>query len=101
MFTKGETIGIIGTGLMGAAMAERLLAAGFRVLGWDRDVARLAASASVLASVSETVAAASNPTSISLTNSRRSMMSLICAADRPRSRSSCNRAARSDCRVFS
>lgn len=44
MLTKGETIGIIGTGLMGTAIAERLLAAGFRVLGWDCDPARLAAS---------------------------------------------------------
>jgi 3-hydroxyisobutyrate dehydrogenase-like beta-hydroxyacid dehydrogenase len=44
MFTTGETIGIIGTGLMGTAIAERLLAAGFRVLGFDRDLARLAAS---------------------------------------------------------
>ena len=44
MFTRGETIGIIGTGLMGTAIAERLLAAGFRVLGFDCDHARLAAS---------------------------------------------------------
>jgi len=44
MFTRRETIGIIGTGPMGSAMAERLLAAGFRVLGWDCDAARLAAS---------------------------------------------------------
>ena len=44
MFTTGETIGIIGTGLMGTAIGERLRAAGFGVLGFDRDPARLAAS---------------------------------------------------------
>ena len=44
MTTTGETIGIIGTGLMGTAITERLLAAGFRVLGWDGEAARLAAS---------------------------------------------------------
>jgi len=44
MFTGGETIGIIGTGLMGVALVERLRAAGFRVLGWDCDAARLAGS---------------------------------------------------------
>jgi len=49
MFTRGETIGIIGTGLMGAAIAERLLAAGFRVLVWDRDAARLAATGATAA----------------------------------------------------
>jgi 3-hydroxyisobutyrate dehydrogenase-like beta-hydroxyacid dehydrogenase len=37
-----ETIGLIGAGLMGKALAERLCAAGFPVMAWDRDSARLA-----------------------------------------------------------
>jgi 3-hydroxyisobutyrate dehydrogenase-like beta-hydroxyacid dehydrogenase len=44
MISAGETIGLIGTGLMGTAIAGRLLAAGFRVRGWDREAGRLAAS---------------------------------------------------------
>jgi 3-hydroxyisobutyrate dehydrogenase-like beta-hydroxyacid dehydrogenase len=44
MISAGDTVGLIGTGLMGTAMAGRLLGAGFRVRGWDRDAARLAAS---------------------------------------------------------
>ena len=35
-----EEIGLIGAGLMGSALAERLLAAGFSVLGFDLDAAR-------------------------------------------------------------
>src|SRR3569623_1605628 len=35
-----EVIGIIGMGLMGSSMAQRLGAAGFTVLGWDRDTSR-------------------------------------------------------------
>src|SRR5262245_28876905 len=38
-----ETIGLIGAGLLGTALADRLFAAGFRVLVWDRDAARLEA----------------------------------------------------------
>jgi 3-hydroxyisobutyrate dehydrogenase-like beta-hydroxyacid dehydrogenase len=38
-----ETIGLIGVGLLGSAIAERLLGAGFGVRGYDRDPARLAA----------------------------------------------------------
>lgn len=38
-----EPIGIIGTGLMGTAIVERLLAAGRPVLAWDIDAAKLAA----------------------------------------------------------
>ena len=33
-------IGLIGVGLLGSAIAERLLAAGFRVYGFDTDGAR-------------------------------------------------------------
>ncbi len=35
-----ETIGLIGVGLMGSAVAQRLGVAGFTVLGWDRDATR-------------------------------------------------------------
>lgn len=35
-----EAIGIIGVGLMGSALAQRLRAGGFNVLGWDRDASR-------------------------------------------------------------
>lgn len=38
--TAAERVGLIGIGLMGTALAERLLAAGFRVVGWDLDPAR-------------------------------------------------------------
>jgi 3-hydroxyisobutyrate dehydrogenase len=38
-----ETLGFIGLGHMGAAMARRLLGAGFRVIGHDTDPARLEA----------------------------------------------------------
>ena len=37
-----KTIGLIGVGLLGSAIAERLLAAGYRVVGFDKDEARLA-----------------------------------------------------------
>ena len=36
-------IGVIGLGLMGSALAERLLGAGHRVMGWDLDPGRTAA----------------------------------------------------------
>lgn len=41
MNEKANTIGLIGVGLIGSAIAERLIAAGFRVVGWDVDVAAL------------------------------------------------------------
>ncbi len=37
-----EVIGIVGLGIMGGAMARNLLAAGWRVLGFDTDAARVA-----------------------------------------------------------
>ncbi|MBM3878873.1 MAG: NAD(P)-dependent oxidoreductase [Verrucomicrobia bacterium] len=40
-----ETIGLIGVGLLGTALAERLLGGGFGVAGWDVDPARRAALA--------------------------------------------------------
>jgi 3-hydroxyisobutyrate dehydrogenase-like beta-hydroxyacid dehydrogenase len=69
MFTRGETIGLIGTGLMGSAIAERLLAAGFRVLGWDCDAARLAASGAEAAGSSAAVADACRGVLVSLPDS--------------------------------
>jgi len=69
MFTRGETIGIIGTGLMGSAIVERLLAAGFRVLGWDCDAARLAASGAEAAGSAAAVADACRGVLLSLPDS--------------------------------
>lgn len=42
-----KPVGVIGTGLMGMACAKRLLAAGFDVLGYDIDAAKLAALAAL------------------------------------------------------
>jgi 3-hydroxyisobutyrate dehydrogenase-like beta-hydroxyacid dehydrogenase len=42
MMQGAKPVGVIGTGLMGMACAKRLLAAGFNVLGYDVDAARLA-----------------------------------------------------------
>jgi 3-hydroxyisobutyrate dehydrogenase len=42
---SGHTVGVIGLGTMGAAMAHRLLACGATVRAWTRDPARLAAFA--------------------------------------------------------
>ena len=41
--SSSSPLGLIGTGLLGSALAERLLAGGFAVLGFDIDPARLAA----------------------------------------------------------
>ena len=41
--TAPETIGLVGVGLLGSAIAERLLAHGFRVLGFDLNASRLEA----------------------------------------------------------
>lgn len=38
-----RTIGLIGVGLIGSAIAERLITGGFKVVGWDLDVAALQA----------------------------------------------------------
>ena len=43
MGEQRKLVGMIGTGLMGNACAKRLLAAGFDVLGYDVDAAKLAA----------------------------------------------------------
>ncbi|MDQ3212068.1 MAG: NAD(P)-dependent oxidoreductase [Acidobacteriota bacterium] len=41
--TDPEAVGLIGLGLIGSALAERLLGAGKRVVGWDLDPERVAA----------------------------------------------------------
>ncbi len=69
MFTTGEAIGVVGTGLMGTAIVERLLAAGFRVLGFDRDGARLAASGAEEASSVALVAGSCRGVVLSLPDS--------------------------------
>ena len=42
MVPDRKPVGVVGTGLMGMACAKRLLAAGFEVLGYDVDAAKLA-----------------------------------------------------------
>lgn len=42
---SGRTVGLIGVGLLGGAIAERLLGAGFRVVGYDIDAKRTEAFA--------------------------------------------------------
>lgn len=41
--TRSPTVGLIGLGLIGGALSERLLGSGHRVLGWDIDPERAAA----------------------------------------------------------
>src|SRR5262245_20405287 len=41
--TEHPAVGLIGLGLMGSALADRLLGAGRRVIGWDIDTGRCAA----------------------------------------------------------
>src|SRR5262245_39911471 len=41
MTDKGRPVGVIGTGLMGTACAKRLRGAGFEVLGYAADAAKL------------------------------------------------------------
>jgi len=38
---RSETIGLIGVGLMGHAIARRLVSANFSIVGWDKDPGRL------------------------------------------------------------
>src|SRR5687768_7710660 len=54
-----KKIGLIGAGLLGTALARRLLGAGFSVFGYDTDaaaVSRLEAAAGVAAASAEAVA---------------------------------------------
>lgn len=52
-----ETVGVIGLGLVGRALGARLAAAGFELLGFDRDAAALAAWAAAGHAVAESPAA--------------------------------------------
>ncbi|MBM3874876.1 MAG: NAD(P)-dependent oxidoreductase [Verrucomicrobia bacterium] len=70
MIPPGDTIGLIGTGLMGTAIVERLLAAGFRVRGWDRDADCLAASCAEAAESAAAVLRSCNCVVLSLPDSR-------------------------------
>ncbi len=47
MAEQRKPVGVIGTGLMGTACAKRLLAAGFDVIGYDVDAAKLAGLAAL------------------------------------------------------
>jgi 3-hydroxyisobutyrate dehydrogenase-like beta-hydroxyacid dehydrogenase len=55
---------------MGTAIVERLLAAGFRVRGWDRDADRLAASGAEASESAASVVRSCNCVVLSLPNSR-------------------------------
>jgi len=70
MISAGDTIGLIGTGLMGTAIAGRLLGAGFRVRGWDRDAVRLAASGAEAAESAAAVVRSCDGVVVSLPDSR-------------------------------
>jgi len=70
MIAAGDTIGLIGTGLMGTAIAGRLLAAGFRVRGWDREAGCLAASGAEAADSAAAVVRSCDCVVLSLPDSR-------------------------------
>jgi len=70
MSSENEPIGLIGTGLMGAAIAERLLGAGLRVLAWDVDAGRLQACAADAAEGASAVARRCGRIVLSLPDSR-------------------------------
>lgn len=53
-----RTVAVLGTGVMGAAMARNLLRAGFQVVAWNRDAARAEALRADGASVAGTAAQA-------------------------------------------
>jgi 3-hydroxyisobutyrate dehydrogenase-like beta-hydroxyacid dehydrogenase len=70
--SAGERIGLIGAGLLGSALAERLLAAGFRLVAFDIDpecLARIRAMGGELASSAGSVAARSMRIVVCLPNS--------------------------------
>lgn len=70
MISADVTIGLIGTGLMGTAIAGRLLTAGFRVRGWDRDAARLRASGTEAVDSAAAVVSSCDCVVLSLPDSR-------------------------------
>ena len=59
-------VGVIGVGVMGGAMSERLVAAGFEVCGYDVDPARIATSAATEVASVAAVAARSDVVLLSL-----------------------------------
>ncbi|KQV83790.1 NAD(P)-dependent oxidoreductase [Rhizobium sp. Root1220] len=67
MNDKARSIAFLGTGLMGAPMARRLLDAGFAVAVWNRDSAKAEALAKDGAFVADTPAAAVNGASVVFT----------------------------------
>ena len=60
-------IALLGTGLMGAPMAKRLLAGGFKVIVWNRSIAKAQALAEHGAIVADTAAKASAQVSLVIT----------------------------------
>ena len=51
-----QTVGIVGVGLIGLALGRRLIAAGFRVVGYDIDVSRMDALRAVGGAAAESLA---------------------------------------------
>ena len=60
MTKQNRPVGVIGTGLMGTACAKRLLAAGFRVTGYDTDPAKLKAFETLGAGTARSLAEIAN-----------------------------------------
>jgi 2-hydroxy-3-oxopropionate reductase len=67
MAGAGTTIAFLGTGLMGAPMARRLLAAGYKVKVWNRDAAKAVALADEGADVAPSAADAARGASVVIT----------------------------------
>jgi 3-hydroxyisobutyrate dehydrogenase len=65
--SRGETIALLGTGNMGAALGRTLLGAGFSVRAWNRTAAKAAPLAEAGASVALSPAAAASGAGILLT----------------------------------
>src|SRR5204862_4143986 len=63
-----KSIGIIGLGIMGGAIARNLIAAGFRVGGFDIDKVRAAAAASSGVALRGSAAEAANGADLVLTS---------------------------------
>ena len=53
---RAQTVGVVGLGLIGSALSQRLMAAGYRVLGHDVDAARNAALAQAGGEVTDSLA---------------------------------------------
>ncbi len=66
--SEDKTVGIIGLGIMGSAIAQNLVEAGFRVLGFDTSSARTAAMAAMGVDIMATVADLAQNTRLILTS---------------------------------